>query len=141
MIDFIWNLFQSSDLQRLKAEAERRGEQSSSLQEKAGSWRRGCSSWNGGTESGSSWSPVVVAPAEGQSPSDDAGAHELRSEHRVLDGIADGKADLTKELIKCRQCKRSHLNTAVVCPLRRPRVIDQRVRYCLMVYARSTRAA
>jgi uncharacterized OB-fold protein len=34
----------------------------------------------------------------------------------LLDGEADGKVDLMKELIKCRDCGRFLLNTAIVCP-------------------------
>ena len=34
----------------------------------------------------------------------------------LLDGAADGKVDLSRELIKCRRCDHLHLNTAVVCP-------------------------
>jgi hypothetical protein len=34
----------------------------------------------------------------------------------LLDGAADGKADLVKELIQCPDCDRYLLNTAIVCP-------------------------
>ena len=34
----------------------------------------------------------------------------------LLDGEADGKVDLLKELIKCPDCGRFLLNTAIVCP-------------------------
>ena len=34
----------------------------------------------------------------------------------LLDGEADGKIDLTRELVKCARCARSVLNTAIVCP-------------------------
>jgi len=41
----------------------------------------------------------------------------------LLDGEADGKVDLMKELIKCSNCGRFLLNTAIVCPKTRAPVM------------------
>lgn len=116
MIDFIWNLFQDSDIQRLRAEAEQRGEQSSSLQDKAGSMEARLLELERRHEQLKLVTLSLWRLLKDKVHLSDDELKKYVANTDLLDGIADGKADLTKEFIKCRQCKRSHLNTAVVCP-------------------------
>jgi rubrerythrin len=104
MLDLIWNLFQDEDIDRLRAERRRQDAQSDELQKQAGS-----------THS----SHVELEMRHEQLKLVTLTEAELKryvESTDLLDGSADRKADLTRELVKCSRCNRSVLNTAVVCP-------------------------
>ena len=116
MIDLIWNLFQDSDIQRLRAEAERRGEQSSALQETAGSTEARLLELERRHEQLKLVTLALWRLLKDKIELSDGELEKYVASTDLLDGAADGKVDLSRELIKCRQCDHLHLNTAVVCP-------------------------
>jgi len=116
MIDFIWNLFQDSDIQRLRAEAERRERQSSSLQAQAGSTEARLLELERRHEQLKLVTLSLWRLLKDKIDLSDAELEKYVASTDLLDGQADGAVDLSRELIKCRQCDHVHLNTAVVCP-------------------------
>ncbi|WP_129642411.1 hypothetical protein [Peristeroidobacter agariperforans] len=116
MIDFIWNLFQDSDIQRLRAEAERRGEHSSSMQERAASTEARLLELERRHEQLKLVTLSLWRLLKDKVDLSDAELEKYVASTDLLDGVADGAVDLSKELIKCRHCDHVHLNTAVVCP-------------------------
>lgn len=116
MLDLIWNLFQDEDIERLRAERRRQDAQSAELQKQAASTYAGYVELEMRHEQ-----LKLVTLALWRLLKDRVGLTEAELERYVestdlLDGAADGKADLTRELRKCSRCSRSVLNTAVVCP-------------------------
>jgi len=116
MIDFIWNLFQDSDIQRLRAEAEQREQRSSSLQAQTGSMEARLLELERRHEQLKLVTLSLWRLLKDKVDLSDAELEKYVASTDLLDGLADGAVDLSKELIKCRQCDRVHLNTAVVCP-------------------------
>lgn len=116
MIDFIWNMFQDSDIQRLRAEAARRGEESNSLQAHAGSTEARLLELERRHEQLKLVTLSLWRLLKDKVDLSDAQLERYVASTDLLDGAADGKVDLSRELIKCRRCDHVHLNTAVVCP-------------------------
>jgi hypothetical protein len=116
MLDLIWNLFQDEDIDRLRAERRRQDAQSDELQKQASSMHSSRVELEMRHEQ-----LKLVTLALWRLLKDRVGLTEAELKRYVestdlLDGSADGKADLTRELAKCSRCNRSVLNTAVVCP-------------------------
>src|SRR5262245_33991160 len=116
MLDLIWNLFQDSDIQRLREDAANRAAQSNALNDAAGSTNARLLELERRHEQ-----LKLVTLALWRLLQDRVGLSETELRKYVastdlLDGTADGAVDLTKELVKCHKCERRHLNTSVVCP-------------------------
>ena len=116
MLDVIWNLFQDEDIDRLRAERGRQDAQSDELQKQAGSTHASHVELEMRHEQ-----LKLVTLALWRLLKDRVGLTEAELTRYVestdlLDGAADGKADLSRELVKCTRCSRSVLNTAIVCP-------------------------
>ena len=116
MLDLIWNLFQDDDIDRLRAERRRQEARSDELQKQAASTQ----TRNAELEMRHEQLKLVTL-ALWRLLKDRVGLTEAELKRYVestdlLDGAADGKADLTRELVKCARCSRSVLNTAIVCP-------------------------
>jgi hypothetical protein len=116
MLDLIWNLFQDEDIDRLRAERRRQDAQSDQLQKQASSMQSSRVELEMRHEQ-----LKLVTLALWRLLKDRVGLTEAELKRYVestdlLDGSADGTADLTRELVKCSRCNRSVLNTAVVCP-------------------------
>ena len=116
MLDLIWNLFQDEDIDRLRAERRQQDAQSDELQKRASSTHAGHVELEMRHEQ-----LKLVTLALWRLLKDRVGLTEAELQRYVesmdlLDGAADGKVDLTRELVKCSRCSRSVLNTAIVCP-------------------------
>lgn len=116
MLDLIWNLFQDSDIERLRKDVAQREAHASSLNDKAGSTEARLFELERRHEQ-----LKLVTLSMWRLMQDRLGLTEEQLKRCVestdlLDGEADGAVDLTNQLVKCRECDHSHLNTAVVCP-------------------------
>ncbi|HET9447303.1 MAG TPA: hypothetical protein VFO35_13640 [Steroidobacteraceae bacterium] len=116
MLDLIWNLFQDDDIDRLRAERRRQEAHSQELQQQASSTQARHAELEMRHEQ-----LKLVTLALWRLLKDRVGLSEAELRRYVestdlLDGEADGKVDLTRELVKCARCSRSVLNTAIVCP-------------------------
>lgn len=116
MLDLIWNLFQDEDIDRLRAERRRQEAQSDELQKQTGSTQARHAELEMRHEQ-----LKLVTLALWRLLKDRVGLTEAELKRYLessdlLDGIVDGKADLTRELVECARCSRSVLNTAIVCP-------------------------
>lgn len=116
MLDLIWNLFQDEDIARLRSGAASREAQSDGLREQADSVEARLLELEKRHEQ-----LKLVTLALWRLLKDRAELSELNLKKYVestdlLDGEADGKVDLMKELVQCLDCGRFVLNTAIVCP-------------------------
>jgi predicted nucleic acid-binding Zn-ribbon protein len=116
MLDLIWNLFQDDDIKRLRSGVASREEQSDALRSHVGSVEARLLELEKRHEQ-----LKLVTLALWRLLKDRGELSELNLKKYVestdlLDGEPDGKVDLTKELIKCPDCGRFLLNTAIVCP-------------------------
>jgi hypothetical protein len=116
MLDLIWNLFQDEDIDRLRAERRRQEAQSDEVQKQASSTHVRHVELEMRHEQ-----LKLVTLSLWRLLKDRVGLTEAELKRYVestdlLDGAADGKVDLTRELVKCSRCNRSLLNTAIVCP-------------------------
>lgn len=116
MLDLIWNLFQDQDIERLRSGAASRAAQSETAQERAGAVEARLLELEKRHEQ-----LKLVTLAFWRLLKDRADLTEVNLKKYVestdlLDGAADRKVDLMKQLIECPDCKRFVLNTAIVCP-------------------------
>lgn len=116
MLDLIWNLFQDEDIERLRAERRQQEAQSDELQKQTSSTQARYAELEMRHEQ-----LKLATLALWRLLKDRVGLTEAELKRYVestdlLDGATDGKADLTRELVKCARCSRFVLNTAIVCP-------------------------
>jgi hypothetical protein len=116
MLDLIWNLFQDEDIEHLRAERRRHDAQSDELQNQVSSTHTRLIELEMRHEQ-----LKLVTLALWRLLKDRIGLTEAELKRYVestdlLEGGADGKADLTRELVKCSRCRHSVLNTMIVCP-------------------------
>lgn len=116
MLDLIWNLFQDSDIDRLRADVAEREAQASSQQEKAGSTEARLFELERRHEQLKLVTLSLWRLLQDRMVLTDEELTKYVKSTDLLDGTADGVVDLTKGLIECRKCGHSHFNTAVVCP-------------------------
>ena len=116
MLDLIWNLFQDQDIARLQSAAAS-GETKSSVQRKrADSVEARLLELEKRHEQLKLVTLALWRLLQDRAELSEANLKKYVTSTDLLDGEADGKVDLTRELVKCRGCERSLLNTSIACP-------------------------
>jgi hypothetical protein len=113
MLDLIWNLFQDEDIDRLRADVARREAQREST---AGTVEARLLELERRHEQLKLVTLALWRLLKDRGELSDPELRKYVASTDLLDGVADGKVDLMRELAKCPRCGRFRLNTAIVCP-------------------------
>lgn len=116
MLDLIWNLFQDKDIEQLRAERRRQDAQSEEMQNQVSSTQARLTDLEMRHEQLKLVTLALWRLLKDRFELTEAELKNYVESTDLLEGTADGKADLTRELVKCSRCKRSVLNTMIVCP-------------------------
>lgn len=116
MLDLIWNLFQEDDIKRLQSGVASRAAQSDALRSQVGSVEARLLELEKRHEQLKLVTLALWRLLKDQVELSELNLRKYVESTDLLDGEADGKVDLMKELVECPDCKRLLLNTAIVCP-------------------------
>ena len=116
MLDFIWNLFQDQDIARLRSRAATREAQSEELHRQSGSVEARLQELEKRHEQLKLVTLALWRLLKDRAELSESNLKKYVESTDLLDGEADGKVDLARELIQCPDCSRFILNTAVACP-------------------------
>jgi hypothetical protein len=116
MLDLIWNLFQDDDVRRLQSSVANREAQSDALRTQVGSVEARLLELEKRHEQLKLVTLALWRLLKDKVELSESNLKKYVESTDLLDGQADGKVDLMKELIKCPDCERFLLNTAIVCP-------------------------
>jgi len=116
MLDLIWNIFQDEDIRRLRADVANRDAPSDALRSKTGSIEGRLLELEQRHEQLKLTTLALWRLLKARLNLTDADLTRYVKSTDLLDGAADGKVDLTRELQKCSSCGRHRLNTSIVCP-------------------------
>lgn len=116
MLDLIWNLFQDDDIKRLRSGVANRTAQSETLRSEVGSIEARLLELEKRHEQLKLVTLALWRLLKDRVELSESNLKKYVESTDLLDGAADGKVDLMKELVKCSGCGRSLLNTAIVCP-------------------------
>lgn len=116
MLDLIWNLFQDQDIERLRSGAASRAAQSVTAQERAGAVEARLLELEKRHEQLKLVTLALWRLLKDRAELTESNLKKYVESTDLLDGAADQKVDLMKQLIECPDCRRFVLNTAIVCP-------------------------
>lgn len=116
MLDLIWNLFQDKDIARLRSGAASHDAHSDTLRKHAATVEARLLELEKRHEQLKLVTLALWRLLKDRVELSESNLKKYVESTDLLDGQADGKVDLTNELIECPDCGRFLLNTAIVCP-------------------------
>src|SRR5688572_30043473 len=111
MLDTIWNYLQDGDIERLRAERGQQQQQSEGLQEQVESLQARHAELEMRHEQLKLVTLALWRLLEARLGLTEAELKHYVESTDLLDGVADGRVDLARELVACSRCSRSVLNT------------------------------